>query len=645
MRARHARAALATLATLAAGPGAALAGTYIETPSLAAAVAAGALPPIEARLPENPMVARMAEDEHALGRSGGTLRILMAKSRDTRQLVVYGYARAVCYTPDHRLVADILEDVEVADGRIFTLHLRRGHKWSDGQPFTTEDFRYYWDDVANNEELSPLGPPKRMMADGSLPVFEVIDETTVRYTWPTSNPFFLPAIAGATPLYIYRPAHYLKQFHADYADPAALEALVEDSGRQHWAALHHRLDHQYKNDNPDLPTLQPWVLTTPPPSERFVFKRNPYYYRVDREGRQLPYIDEVVMSLANSNLVALKTSAGETDLQARYLRFDDYTFLKKAEGRNDYNVRLWRTAKGSHFALFPNLNVDDPEWQPLMRDARFRRALSLAINRHEINLVVYFGLALEGNNTVLPQSPLFRTDYKTRWATFDLELANALLDEIGLVERDDRGIRLLPDGRPLELVVETAGESTEQTDVLELIRDTWAAAGIKLFTKPSHREVFRNRIFAGETLMSVWTGIENGIASAMAPPTELAPTTQGQLQWPQWGQYYETSGQAGEPPALAEAKRLLALNEAWRRAVTEEDRVRIWREMLEIHADQVFTIGVVSGTLQPVVVSNRLHNVPEEAVYNWNPGAHFGIYKPDTFWFEPDSVEAAKIEE
>ena len=246
--------------------------------------------------------------------------------------------------------------------------------------------------------------------------------------------------------------------------------------------------------------------------------------------------------------------------------------------------------------------------------------------------MLYFGLAIEGNNTVLPDSPLFRDAYQKSWASYDADEANRLLDELGLRRRPD-GLRVLPDGRRLDIIVETAGEDTEQTDILELIQTTWREIGIRLFTRPSQRDVFRNRIFSGETLMSVWFGLENGIPSADMSPAELAPTTQQSLQWPKWGQYYENSGKAGEPSDMAAALELLRLNEAWLVAPRHQEREAIWHRMLEIHSDQIFTIGVISGVRQPILVRKTLMNVPDEAVYNWEPGAQFGIYRPDTFWF------------
>jgi len=276
----------------------------------------------------------------------------------------------------------------------------------------------------------------------------------------------------------------------------------------------------------------------------------------------------------------------------------------------------------------------------LMRDVRFRRALSLATNRHEINQVIYFGLAVEGQNTVLPESPLYRPEYRNAWASHDTARANRLLDQIGLMRGSD-GMRQLPDGRPLDIVVEDSGESTEKSDVLELVRDSWREVGIRLFSRPTQLTLFRRRVFSGQTLMSLDKGIENGLATADMSPWEFAPTRQQQLEWPKWGQFAETKGTAGEAPDLPAAIRLKELYEAWLAAVKGDEHARIWHEMLRIWADEVFSIGIVAGVLQPVVVNTRLRNVPADGMYNWDPGAHFGFYKPDGFWFDQPAAPAA----
>ncbi|NUB26918.1 ABC transporter substrate-binding protein [Azospirillum brasilense] len=606
----------------------------VETPMLENAVGAGSLPPVEKRLPLTPLVEPMDRAWQSPGRHGGDLRLLMARTKDTRLIYVYSYARLVGLTPDLRIVPDILERVDVEDGRIFTFTLRRGHRWSDGHPFTAEDFRYWWEDMANNAKRSPGGPPPEMMVAGEAPKFEVLDAAAVRYTWTRPNPFFLPMLAGAKPVEIYAPAHYLRRFHPRFTEPLELKQRVEAERQKSWQQLHNRKDNLTEFDNPDLPTLQPWVPTTAPPAERFIFVRNPYFHRVDPAGRQLPYIDRLIMTVADAKIIPAKTGAGESDLQARYLRFDNYTFLKQGAKRNDYRVTLWRTGIGAQMALFPNLNCNDPVWRALNRDVRYRRALSLAIDREEMNQVIYYGLAIPSNNTLLEVSPLWVPAYRDRWAQFDVKQANRLLDEVGLTKRDVNGVRLLPDGRPLEIVVETAGESTEETDALELIADGWRRIGARLYIRSSQLDVFRNRIFAGDTCMSISRGLDNAIATADMSPAELVPVDQAKYQWPKWGQFFQTMGKDGERPDMPEARDLLEAFRAWRDAPDEAGRAAAWTRILTLNTDQVFTIGTVAGVPQPVVARRTLRNVPEEGLFNYDPGAHFGLYRPDGFWFD-----------
>ncbi len=617
----------------------------LETPALVPLVDQGLLPPRAERLPAEPLVVPMDGSDGtpgiAPGLPGGDLHLIMAQDKDVRQVMVYGYARLVTYNRSLDIVPDILAGVDVDEGRIFTLHLRPGHKWSDGAPFTAEDFRYYWEDVVQDDDLSLAGgAPIEMRVDGKPPVFEVIDPLTVRYTWETPNPHFLPGLAGALPLMIYRPAHYLKQFHKTHADPDRLAATVATTGQRDWIALHYVHDRGYKFDNPDMPTLQPWMPVTERPAERYIFERNPYFHRIDPEGRQLPYLDRVILTIADKGLLPAKTGAGEVDLGARGLAFNNYTFLKRSEERNGYRVTLWRQATGAQHALYPNLNTTDPRWRPLMRSADFRRALSLATNRHEINQVIFYGLGRESNNTALPDSPLFERRFAETWATLDIPKANALLDGLGLTERNADGLRLLPDGTPMELIIETPGEGTEVSDILQLLHDSWLKIGIKVYPRPSSREVLKNRIFSGDTVMSVWKGVENGLVTADTPPEEFCPTHQNQYQWPRWGQYLETRGASGEAVDMDVPERLMALRDRWEVATTTAEKRALWKEILWLNADNQFTIGLIAGVPQPVVVRNGLKNVPEQGIWNWDPGAHFGLYHPDTFWWGPEDLRA-----
>jgi peptide/nickel transport system substrate-binding protein len=628
------RLALALAMVLAFAGSAAPAG-LIETPALAQRVASGDLPPIAGRVPAEPLVVDLAARKRVPGLSGGTLRMFVTRPKDVRYMAAYGYTRLVGYDSDYNLVPDLLRDVTVSpNGKSITLHLRRGHKWSDGHPFTTEDLRYWWEDVALNPDLSPGGPPVEMLALGRKPRVKVIDEVTITYTWIVPNLLFLPTLAKARPVYIYRPAHYLKQFHADYADPEELAQKVADTKSKKWQRLHNKRDNLYKFDNPDLPVLQPWFNTSAKNGQRYVLERNPFYHRIDINGRQLPYVDRVEMEIASGGLIPAKVTMGEATLQVRSLGFSDAPVLKKGEGKGGYATHLWDSGAASEVALYPNLTYGDPVWRALFHDVRLRRALSLAISRKAINKVLYFGLAEERAVAALEESPFFDAANATAWARFDPDEANRLLDELGLDRRNSAGVRLLSDGRPMEVIIETAGERREVADTLELIAATWAQVGIRLLVRPLDRDILRNRAFSGRSMMVSWYGWNNGVPTADAAPFELAPVDQANFSWPRWGQFHQTKGSAGEEVDLPEAMRLEQLYNKWTLAGSNARRAEIWREMLAIHADQVFVIGTISRAPIPMAADAALRNVPREGLYAWDPGGHLGIHRIDEFFFE-----------
>jgi peptide/nickel transport system substrate-binding protein len=611
-----------------------LLGAARELDALAPLVAEGKLPPLDERLPKTPRVINVAALGREPGRHGGRIRMLIGSAKDIRLMTIYGYARLVGYDEHLNLQPDVLESYETVEDRIFTFHLREGHKWSDGTPLTAEDFRYCWEDVLLDEDLSPAGLPTAMVIDGEAAKFEVLDERTLRYSWSVPNPDFLQKLAAPQPLVIAMPAAYLKQFHKKYQDEDKLKAILKEERLKRWGQLHMRMARSYRPENPELPTLDPWRNTTPLPAEQFVFERNPYFHRVDENGLQLPYINRFVLSVSSSALIPAKTGTGESDLQATGIDFVDYTYLKDAEKRYPVKVKLWKKTQGARLALLPNLNCADPVWRSLLRDVRVRRALSLAIDRREINMAMFYGLTTESADTILPDSPLFEPKFANAWIAHDPERANALLDEAGLTERDSDGIRLLPDGRRAQIVVETPGESTLDTDVLQLIADYWQKVGISLFIRTSQRDTFRSRAVGGEIIMSMWFGIDNGVPTADMNPGQLAPTADDQLQWPVWGLNYISHGEMGVAPDLPPVVELLKLLKRWRLSSNDAERKQIWKEMLSIYTDQVFSIGLVNASLQPILVTKKLRNFPEEGLYGFDPTSYFGVYKTDTFWLE-----------
>ncbi|WP_102224848.1 ABC transporter substrate-binding protein [Acidimangrovimonas sediminis] len=612
-----------------------------EPPILRDAVAAGTLPPMAERLPRVPRVVNLRALKREPGAYGGTIRRLVTGQKDIRYMTIDGYARLVGYDQTLALIPDILARCEVEGDRVFTFHLRPGHRWSDGAPFTARDFRHFWEDVLMNRQLRPDGVPVEMVAGGKPPSFEVIDATTVRYSWEVPNPDFLPSLASAQPLELVLPFHYMKQFHPAFADRQKLQREIRRAKVQTWTDLYVKMSRCYRPENPDLPVLTPWRNTTKSPAEQFVFVRNPYFHRIDEAGRQLPYVDRWILNLTSNATMVAKAGAGETDLQMNGLDFADYPFLKAAEKLHPLKVELWKRTQGSILSLIPNLTCTDKVWREVLRDVAVRRALSLAIDRHEINMVSFFGLAHESADTVLPESVLYKPGYASRWATHDPDRANALLDAAGLDRRNGAGIRLLPDGRPMDLVVETASRGDVETDVLQLVRDHWARIGVALFIRATDRDIFRSRIKGGSVVMSAWNGWDNGVPTPDMSPAALAPTADDQLEWSQWGMYYLSNGAQGHAPEWPVARQLLDLYAQWGRTSTFAERRTIWQQMLDIRSEQVLTIGTVNQTLQPILRSSRLRNMPDKALYGYAPTAYLGVYLPDTFWYDtglsPDS--------
>ncbi|GLS17539.1 peptide ABC transporter substrate-binding protein [Labrys miyagiensis] len=612
----------------------------VESTLLGPLVAAGKLPPQADRLPKQPLVADMLVRKRTIGQYGGDMRTLVAKPKDLRYLTVMGYTRLVGYDETLNLKPDILVDVVNEGDRSFTFVLREGHRWSDGAPFTTDDFRFYWEEVALDAELTPAGPPAFMVVDGEPPKVEILDATHVRYSWSHPNPRFLPSLAGPRPEWIYTPVHYMKQFHKKYGDMAKLTGMAKSLEMNSWAALYNQLDDPYGASNPDMPTLDPWWIRTKAPSQQFIFERNPYFHRVDPQGQQLPYIDRIVANVAATGLFAAKANAGEVDLLYRGLNTGDIPMLKGGEAWHKYHTLAWQIARGSAFALYPNLTCNDPVWRALNRDVRFRRALSLSIDRHVLNNTLYFRRGIEGNNTMMPESALHSEEDRKAWATFDPKLASQLLDEAGLDKREGSGTRLLPDGRLAELIVEVSSEASDIIDALEITSEFWADVGIKMVIKAEDSGALNKRAYAGQTVMVASQGLDNAYATAVMPPTELAPLKQEKMAWPKWGQYAETAGKAGEKVDMPEAQQLLDLYSQWMNATTLDERTNAWRDLLRIHADQQFVIGTVQGALQPIVVTKTIQNIPKKAIFSWEPTANLGAYRVDEFYYEQKTAQA-----
>jgi peptide/nickel transport system substrate-binding protein len=293
--------------------------SYFDAPMLAPLVESGKLPPVVERLPKPPLVVNLKSRGREVGLYGGDLRSLVSRVHDLRLVTVYTYTRLVGYDEKLNLQPDLLEGFVSEDDGVFTLTLREAHRWSDGAPFTAEDFRFYFEDIANNAEISPVGPENIFFVEGKLARFEVLDEHRVRYGWDKPNPLFLPALAQARPVFIYAPAHYLKEFHARYAPRNRLARLAAKANLRSWAALFTRVNDPYENSNPDMPTLNSWKVITRAPANRFVFERNPYFHRVEGSralGSTTPF-RRLQCRLAKSRQCWARTTVGQCGANMR----------------------------------------------------------------------------------------------------------------------------------------------------------------------------------------------------------------------------------------------------------------------------------------------------------------------------------------
>jgi peptide/nickel transport system substrate-binding protein len=600
---------------------------FNEAPALAELVRAGKLPPVEDRLPAEPMVVQPLDE---LGKYGGTLRSLYDTVDGAGVFVsMTGMDTPLRWdTYAQAIEPNVFRAWEVsADSKIVTFYLRKGMKWSDGAPATADDVMFYFEDILGNEELSP-SYPKDLVSGGEPEVIKV-DDYTFQMHYPAPHGFLFDYLAHSG--HLMRPKHYLTQFHPAYAPAAALDATVKEAGLESWFQLFPLKDDWYKLTNPDLPVVFSYTPTTEMPATRFVYDRNPYYWKVDPEGNQLPYIDELVISTVESGeTLRLQVLAGRSDLQYKRMDFDFFPLLKENETKGGYRVLLWTTTMGTQTALFPNQNSNDPVLGQLIQDKRYRIALSHAINREQINEIVWLGMGVPRQATFVSDSPAFKEEYARAWADYDPAKANALLDELGLTKRDKDGYRLRSDGEMLFMLIETAGEEVSRVAELELVKQYWEAVGVKTEFQPSERSIFRNRVRAGDMSIGTWN-----FDKAYYPfKLHFVAPLQKNTYWaPQWGDWYNTKGEAGvEPPEVI--KELQRITDEIVQSVDREEQIKLFQDALDLHAEHCWVIGLVGEVPQPIVINEKLRNIPEKTLCANLIGRYLGLIKLEQVFFD-----------
>jgi peptide/nickel transport system substrate-binding protein len=623
--------------------------SFRESPEFAQRVAAGELPPVAERIGQDPLV---IQPVHEIGTYGGTIRRGFIGAEDLQN------ANLFCAGPDNLLYWDYRHQTivpNVARGHEWnrdftelTLHLRRGMQWSDGEPFTADDIIFWHEDINLNPAVGSGAPELRV--DGEDVVIDKADDYTVVFRCPAPYAALPELLAGLSLLggqsYAgplggggFAPKHYLEQFHPKSASEQQATTRAKEAGFESWGLYLLNQNSWYLN--PDLPTLTPWVVTRPINDPPWQFAANPYSIWVDIEGNQLPYIGGITMrDTADTQVMAARAAAGEYDFQDRGLDVKSLPVLVKEEDSSDYTIHQ-APGEAIDAAVMLNLAYDkDPEIGELLRTVEFRRALSLGVDRHQINETFFLGTSVETVTAPAETSDFFLgEEWRTKWATHDVNQANQLLDDIGLTERDDDGFRRLPSGDDrIRLVIESAISKVDFPAIGENVRRQWQQLGIDAISETVDGILYATRIATNDVMMSVNFTI--GTEDPSLAPYNLVPAVGGgasSIIGAPYIEWFLTDGASGtEPP---ESLALLAeAVELYREGLqtTRDERIEPIKRMCELHADQVWTIGLVGFGLANYglyCAKNNLGNVPAR-INNSTQLRNPTIALPMTFYYK-----------
>jgi len=598
---------------------------------LAELVKAGKLPPVEDRLPEDPRVIEVVEE---IGQYGGTMRRVATGMSDAwiidSRLSYAGFTRYTLNADE--IIPHLVSKWEQnAEGSEYTMYLRKGVKWSDGTPLTAEGIEYYYNDMLLNKELTPSFPA--WLTINSEPVvITKLDDYSFKFKFVGTHGLFMVMLASATGqgMSASMAKHYLKQFHPTYASKEDIDKKLAELKLENWWSLHGNRDDW---NNPEMPRVWPWVITAVPTAGNpVVFERNPYYWCVDPEGNQLPYIDRIRMDLIESaDMAGLKAISGEIDAQWRHITWSNFPLYIENAEKGGYRVLKHTQANGSETMLLPNQCCEDAGLAELFNNKDFRHALSLAINRAEINEVVYNGMGTPRQCSILPTLKYYKPEHSTAWADYDIKKANELLDGIGLTKKDAEGFRLRKDGTPLSIVIEMTTWVTMQ-DAVEMICQQWRDIGIRATGNMMERSLYQERGNA-KTVRQIGVWGMDRCAHPLVDGIYWMPSNEGQttVGWC-YRDWWLTGGKEGvEPPA--EVKKAYELYDQCKGAKTEAELVGYATELMDLNAEQTWFIGTV-GLLPAVgIVRNNVRNVPETGVADWNC-LHPGNTAPEQWYIK-----------
>ncbi len=592
---------------------------YHEAPMLKVKVAAGELPPVEKRLPEEPLVIEPIEE---IGEYGGIYYEIDPGERQFDPIFII-MDRIFRITKDG-IAPNIAKGYEFSkDGKVLTIYLRKGMKWSDGAPFTADDFVFWYEDVLQNKDLTSIIPA--VWSPGGEPMkLEEIDDYTIQLRFAESYPMIVYSLAhfnAGTVGGFFLPKHYLKEYHIKY-NPKADEIAKEKGFEFWWQLFLQRANLRAASGvraEPDAPNINAFILKKVTTSYLEV-ERNPYYWKVDPAGNQLPYINRAIsVIVADREVYNAKIMAGEADLAGNYTDMANIRLYKENAEKGNYRVLIWKRPYGSGVCLQLNQTYEkDLVLRKVFRDVRFRRALSLAIDREEINEFIYYGLGVPRQMTVVPQSEYFEKEFAQAYAEYNPEKANQLLKEMGLEWDENHEYRLRPDGKRLTITLEYRQKEAGVAKLNELIKEQWKEVGVDLRLKLLAGDTIIQRYAENQVQMGQWVGDRSAFLFNTDPlwyvPIEY---TVANAWAPLWGKWYVTKGKEGEEPPL-EVKKNIERWEQFKITLNEEERIRLGKEILRSQAENLWTIGVVGLTPVPVIARDNLRNVPEEALFGWD---------------------------
>ena len=613
---------------------------YNEAPMLTDMVSAGTLPPVAERLPDQPEVVTPLE---GVGAYGGTIRRGLRGSSDHNNILrIVSPQGLTRWDPQFtKFVPNVAESWTVSDDASeYTFKLRPGMKWSDGEPFTADDIVFFVDDLLNNPDFYGNSPPSRYVIKGERMQAEKIDDTTVKLIFAGPYGEFLQQMAtplGQEPVLWAK--HYCQQFLPKYNDGVA--DMVESEGAADWIDLYRRkcgdLEIPARWGNPDRPTLDPWVVTDEAytgDATRVVLERNPYFWQVDTEGNQLPYIDRIQYGVEqDAESLVLQVIAGEIDMQARHLDAPKNTpvYYDNAD-RSNFNIFTRITSMANPMGFFINQTTQNMDLRKLFTEKDFRIALSLGLDREELIDLVWQGQGEPWQMGPREGLPLYNEQLSHQYTEFDADKANELLDGLGLVERDSDGYRLMENGERISFPIDVIPTlQVEWVDALELIVGYWKDLGIDASINTVERTLFYERMDSNSFDVQVWS-FSGGLDPMLDPRNVMAVHPQGSMFGQAWTQWYNSGGTAGEEPPQSMKDRY-ALYEEYKATADPDEQLQLFQQIHQIAADEFEMFGVTSDSNKIAIVNKDLRNVPEEFPQGWiypDPGPTL----PQTYYYD-----------